>query len=48
MSEKAMTAGQIMKELARLGSESYKRTMLKHGSKEPFFGVKIEEVGISS
>ena len=44
MSEKAMTAGQIMKELARLGSESYKRTMLKHGSKEPFFGVKVEHL----
>jgi 3-methyladenine DNA glycosylase AlkD len=39
-----MSAGQIMKELAKLGNEGYKKTMLKHGSKEPFFGVKIEEL----
>lgn len=39
-----MTAGQIMMELARLGNEGYKRTMMKHGAKEPFFGVKIEEL----
>ncbi len=44
MSATTMTAPQIMKELARLGSESYKRTMLRHGAVEPFFGVKIEEL----
>lgn len=31
-----------MKELSKLGSEGYKRTMLRHGAVEPYFGVKIE------
>lgn len=44
MSGTTMTAPQIMKELARLGNESYKQTLMKHGAKEPFFGVKIEDL----
>jgi len=39
-----MTAQQIVTELQSLGNESYKRTMLKHGVKEPFFGVKVEDL----
>lgn len=39
-----MSAASIVKELKALGNESYKRTMLKHGAKEPFFGVKIEDL----
>lgn len=39
-----MTAPQIVKELAKLGTASYKNTMLKHGAKEPYFGVKIEDL----
>jgi 3-methyladenine DNA glycosylase AlkD len=39
-----MTAKQILDELKPLGSDSYKRVMLKHGVKEPFFGVKISEL----
>lgn len=39
-----MTAEEIVAELKKLGSESYKRTMLRHGATEPFFGVKIEEL----
>src|SRR5262245_12153230 len=39
-----MTADEILKQLAKLGNDGYKRTMLKHGAKEPFFGVKIEDM----
>jgi 3-methyladenine DNA glycosylase AlkD len=39
-----MTAEQIMKQLSRLGDESYKKTMLRHGASGPIFGVKIEEL----
>ena len=37
-----MTAEDIMTELQSLGSESIKNILLKHGVKEPFFGVKVE------
>jgi 3-methyladenine DNA glycosylase AlkD len=39
-----MTAKQILAELKPLGSESYKKVMLNHGVKEPFFGVKISDL----
>lgn len=40
-----MTASEILEELRPLGSESYKRLMMKnHGVREPFFGVKISEL----
>jgi 3-methyladenine DNA glycosylase AlkD len=39
-----MTAKEILAELKPLGSDSYKRVMLNHGVKEPFFGVKISEL----
>ena len=39
-----MTADQIVAELKTLGSESTKKVLLKHGAKEPFFGVKIEDL----
>jgi 3-methyladenine DNA glycosylase AlkD len=37
-------AQEILDELKALGSESIKRMLLKHGAKEPFFGVKVEEL----
>ena len=37
-----MTADEIVEELRANGSESIKKTLLKHGAREPFFGVKIE------
>ncbi|PAW92074.1 DNA alkylation repair protein [Mucilaginibacter sp. MD40] len=37
-----MNVNEIMAELKAKGSESIKKTLLKHGVKEPFFGVKIE------
>ena len=36
------TATEIMAELQSLGNENIKKILLKHGVKEPFFGVKIE------
>lgn len=38
------TASAIMTELQSLGSESIKKILLKHGVKEPFFGVKVEHL----
>ena len=37
-----MTANEIMEELKSLSSESIKKVLIKHGAKEPFFGVKVE------
>src|SRR5438128_5126671 len=39
-----MTADEVVKELKAKGSESIKKVLLKHGAKEPFFGVKVEEL----
>src|SRR5437667_3703200 len=39
-----MTAQEIVDQLKLLGSDSYKRVLLNHGIKEPFFGVKIDEM----
>ena len=41
-----MTLDEVMSQLAAKGSDSYKRTMLRHGATEPFFGVKISEMKI--
>ena len=38
------SAGKIVEELKSLGSESTKRVLMKHGAKEPFYGVKIEHL----
>ena len=37
-----MTAKEILAELPKLGSEAIKKVLLKHGAKEPFYGVKVE------
>ncbi len=39
-----MTAEEIVEELKPLGRESYKRVLIPHGIREPFFGVKIEDM----
>jgi hypothetical protein len=39
-----MTALEIMVKLQLLGSLQTKKTLMKHGAKEPVFGVKIEEL----
>jgi 3-methyladenine DNA glycosylase AlkD len=38
------TAADILNELEPLGRESYKKTMMNHGIKEPIFGVSIAEM----
>jgi 3-methyladenine DNA glycosylase AlkD len=39
-----MTLQNVMEELKSYGDESVKRLWLKHGIKEPFFGVKIQHL----
>lgn len=39
-----MKVAEIMTELQAMGSESIKKILLKHGVKEPFFGVKVEHL----
>jgi 3-methyladenine DNA glycosylase AlkD len=39
-----MTAAEIVKELKPLGTDAYKKILSNHGVKEPFFGVKIEDL----
>ena len=38
-----MKTTEIIKELKSLGSQSIKNVLVKHGAREPFFGVKIED-----
>jgi 3-methyladenine DNA glycosylase AlkD len=39
-----MTSQQVLEELKKAGSESIKKIHLKHGAKEPFYGVKVEDL----
>jgi len=39
-----MTAQEVMTQLADYGDERTKNTLLKHGAKEPFFGVKVADL----
>lgn len=39
-----MTVPQIMADLQQHGDEGIKKILLKHGVKEPFFGVKVEHL----
>ena len=39
-----MTSKEILTELKSLGSESIKKVLVKHGAREPFYGVKVEEL----
>ena len=41
-----MEVNEIMVELRAMGSNSIKKILLKHGVKEPFFGVKVEQLKI--
>ena len=41
-----MTVQNIMAELETKGNEGTKKVLLKHGIKEPFFGVKIEDLKV--
>lgn len=39
-----MTTKEILKELEGYGNESTKKVFLKHGAREPFFGVKVQDL----
>ncbi len=39
-----MTSKEILTQLKSLGSESIKKILVKHGAREPFYGVKVEEL----
>ncbi|WP_088070971.1 DNA alkylation repair protein [Gottfriedia luciferensis] len=39
-----MTLEEIMKTLEEMGTEQTKKTFLRHGAQEPFFGVKIGDL----
>lgn len=41
-----MNLDQVMSALAAKGSEATKRIFLKHGAKEPFFGVKVADLKV--
>lgn len=41
-----MTLTEVMKELAAKGSEQTKKTLRRHGAKEPFFGVKVADLKV--
>lgn len=39
-----MTSKQVLEEIKKAGSESIKKIHQKHGAKEPFYGVKVEDL----
>jgi hypothetical protein len=39
-----MTASNLLKELESLGDERTRKTLMRHGAREPLFGVKIAEL----
>ena len=39
-----MTAKEVLKELETYGNEGTKKTLMKHGAQEPFFGVKVQDL----
>jgi 3-methyladenine DNA glycosylase AlkD len=39
-----MTSKEILTQLVSMGSESIKKVLIKHGAREPFYGVKVEEL----
>lgn len=39
-----MTVEEVLAELKKMGSESTKKIFLKHGAREPYFGVKVQDL----
>lgn len=39
-----MTSAEILEKIKSLENKSVKKVLIKHGAKEPFYGVKIEEL----
>lgn len=44
MKTKTITVQEILDELKGFGDESLKQRYIKHGAKEPFFGVKVQDL----
>jgi len=44
LDSKTITVDAIMDELKAKGNESYKKIFIKHGAKEPLYGVKVEDL----
>jgi 3-methyladenine DNA glycosylase AlkD len=43
---KKPTAKELLAELKKLGTEQTKKTLLRHGAREPFFGVKVADLKV--
>ena len=41
-----MTVQEVMKELEAMATPSTKKTLVNHGAREPFFGVKIGDMKV--
>jgi 3-methyladenine DNA glycosylase AlkD len=39
-----MTAQEVLEQLQTLGSRAIKKVLMKHGAREPFYGVKVEDL----
>lgn len=39
-----MTVDEVLKELEGYGNEGTKKVLMKHGAREPFFGVKVQDL----
>jgi 3-methyladenine DNA glycosylase AlkD len=39
-----MTSAEVLTQLKSAGSESIKKVLVKHGAREPFYGVKVEDL----
>ena len=39
-----MTAAEVLKELEAYGDVRTKNTLMNHGAREPFFGVKVGDM----
>jgi 3-methyladenine DNA glycosylase AlkD len=39
-----MTAQEVLEQLQTLGSPAIKKVLMKHGAREPFYGVKVEDL----
>ena len=44
MKQNTMTTEEILRELEGYGNEGTKKVFLKHGAKEPFYGVKVQDL----
>lgn len=39
-----MTLEEVMKQLEEMGTEQTRKTLIRHGAKEPFFGVRVGDM----